>query len=610
MFLHRIQRSPDVDAFYYPNKDEEWQTLKWKAVGERVEAISGALCQLNLQNEERCAIFSNTCVEWILIDLGILCAGGATTTIYPSSTPEEASYILSDSGTKFVFAEDDDQVKKLITIRDQIPQVEKVIVINGASGHDGFVLSLGEFEKSGEAWNKENPDAFLERIKSQKPEHLATLIYTSGTTGLPKGVELTHDCWVFEAEAMDKLGIFSSTDKQYLWLPLAHSFGKVLAVSVIRIGIPTAIDGRIDKIIENLETVQPTFIAAVPRIFEKMYNKAIAKAKANGESSLKYKIFRWALSIGHIVSGLKQKNIEPTGLLRLRYGVAERLVFNKLRKKFGGQLKFFVSGSAPLSNDIASFFHAAGILILEGYGLTESSAASFVNLPNNFKFGTVGKALPGVDLKLIPIPSKEGEEPKKEILLSGRGIMRGYYRLPEVSTDTIHIDENGKTWLRTGDAGELDEDGFLKITDRIKNLIKTSGGKYVAPQKLEGKFKSLCQFASQAIVHGNKRNFCSMLITLDEDQLKEWAEDAGLHNLSYRELTEHSGVNQVIQTYVDALNEPLMSYETIKKFAILPSDFTIEGGELTPSMKVKRKFVEQKYKEVLDSFYSDSLQSI
>ncbi|MBM75055.1 MAG: long-chain fatty acid--CoA ligase, partial [Proteobacteria bacterium] len=412
------------------------------------------------------------------------------------------------------------------------------------------------------------------------------------------GVVLEHRCWVFEAEAMDKLGFLSPSDKQFLWLPLSHSFGKVLEMASIRIGYPTAIDGRIDRIATNLEELQPTFVAAVPRIFEKLYNKIVTKGSRN---KLSYRAFRFSQNVGQKVSAQKQQKLEPQGLLRLQNGIADLLVFRNIRAALGGRLRFFISGSAPLSADIASFFHAAGVLILEGYGLTESSAASFVNRPDDYRFGTVGKRLPGVDFKLA--------EADNEILLKGKGIMRGYYKLPEVNEETLStIGED--VWLHTGDIGQVDQDGFLKIVDRKKDLIKTSGGKYVAPQKLEGKLKSMCIYISEVLVHGNTRNFCSMLITIDEESITKWAEDAKLDNLSYKELTQHEAVKQVIQGYVDALNESLASYETIKKFAILEEEFTQEGGELTPSLKVKRKAVEQKYKHILDGFYQGALKEM
>lgn len=601
MLKQRIQSTPDADAFYYPDADDVWQTLSWSEVGQRAEAIGAGLHALGIALEERCSISSNTRIEWILVDLGILCAGGATTTIYPSCTAEESAYIIKDSGTRVLFAEDDAQVEKIMTVKDELPELIKIVNISGRGGHSDFVITLEQLESMGKIFLEKNRTTYDERFQSIHGEHVATLIYTSGTTGRPKGVVLTHDCWVFEAEAMDRMGFMSSADVQFLWLPLSHSFGKVLEVASIHIGYPTAIDGRLDRIVQNLGEVKPTFVAAVPRIFEKVYNKIVSGAKEAG--GVKHRLFKWALRVGTEVSALRQEGLEPQSLLKLKYGMANLVVFNKIKKLFGGRLKFFISGSAPLSYDIATFFHAADILILEGYGLTESSAASFVNRPDDYKFGTVGKPLPDVEVKL-DYKFGEGED-EGEILMKGRGIMREYYNLPEVTSQTIE-----ERWLRTGDIGRIDADGFLKITDRKKDLIKTSGGKYVAPQKLEGKIKALCPFVSQAIVHGNARNFCSMLVTLDEESIKKWAESAGLQSLSYKDLTKHEAVKAAIQPFIDTLNSDLAPYETIKKFGILPEDFTIEGGELTPSMKVKRKAVENKYMDVLDEFYTSSLQKL
>ncbi|MGC6510202.1 MAG: AMP-dependent synthetase/ligase [Myxococcota bacterium] len=601
MLKQRIQSTPDADAFYFPDTEDVWQTLRWSDVGQRTESIAAGLHTLGIGLEDRCSILCNTRIEWILIDLGILCAGGATTTIYPSCTAEESAYIINDSGTRILFVEDDAQVDKILAVKDGLPNLVKIINISGKGGHGDFVITLDNLEAMGKEFLKQNRDAYDSRIDSITKEHIATLIYTSGTTGKPKGVVLTNDCWIFEAEAMDRMGFLSSADVQFLWLPLSHSFGKVLEVASIHIGFPTAIDGRLDRIVQNLGEVKPTFVAAVPRIFEKVYNKIVSGAKDKGKTT--HRIFKWSLRVGSEVSALRQEGLEPKSLLKLKYGMANVLVFNKIKKLFGGRLKFFISGSAPLSYDIATFFHAADILILEGYGLTESSAASFVNRPDDYKFGTVGKALPDVDVKL-DYTYGEGED-EGEILMKGRGIMREYYNLDTVTSATIE-----DRWLRTGDIGRIDSDGFLKITDRKKDLIKTSGGKYVAPQKLEGKIKALCPFVSQAIVHGNARNFCSMLVTLDEESIKKWAEKAGLEDLSYTDLTKHDAVRSAIQPFIDTLNSDLASYETIKKFAILPEDFSIEGGELTPSMKVKRKAVESKYNDVLDAFYASALQGL
>lgn len=593
MFLHRIQATPDSDALSYPDANEEWKTLRWKDVGERVRAIACGLRALGLEAEQRASIISNTRYDWILIDIAIGCARGATTTIYPSTTTDGVEYILKDSETKVVFAEDASQVKKLLEIRAATPEVRKVIVMSGSGGHDGWVITLSELEELGRAWDKEHPGAYEEGIREVEPDHIATLIYTSGTTGEPKGVVLTNDCWVFEGEAMNNLGFLTPADKQFLWLPLSHSFGKVLEAAIIRIGVPTAVDGRIDRIVENLGKVRPTFVAAVPRIFEKVYNKVVSGAKEGGK--LKWKIFQWAVGVGKEVSQQRQAGRQPTGGLALKYSVADKLVFSKLRDRFGGRLRFFISGSAPLNRELAEFFHAANILIVEGYGLTETSAASFVNRPDKFKFGTVGLGLPGVEVKLDPDTS--------EILLQSRGVMRGYHNKPQATAETLFTDATG-TWLRTGDKGEIDPDGFLRITDRIKDLIKTSGGKYIAPQALEGNLKNKSTLIEQVLVHGNNRNFCSALITLNLEAAQKWAADNGKGQLSVAQLAKDPDLNAEIQRAINALNEGLARYETIKKFAVLERDFTIEGGELTPSMKVKRKTVEGMYKDLLDGFYA------
>ena len=595
MTHHRIHATPDAEAYYYPNEQDVWQTMLWRDVGVRVQSIAGGLRALGIAIEDRCAILCSTKVEWILVDLGINTAGGATTTIYPSTNSEDCAFILTDSDTKILFVENEEQVNKVLEQEESLKGLQKIILMHGRTHANPLVMTLAALEEMGTKRNQEFPEENQQRIDAIQPTHLATLIYTSGTTGTPKGVELLQDCWIFEAESMCNLGFLTPADKQFLWLPLSHSFGKVLEVSAIRIGIPTAVDGRLDKIGENLQYLQPTFVAAVPRIFEKLYNKIVSSAQDSG--GLRYRIFRWGLDVGQEVSALAQRGYAPKGTLLLKSAIADFLVFSKIKAKLGGKLKFFISGSAPLSHDIAVFFHAADVLILEGYGLTESSAASFVNRPQDFKFGTVGKELPGVEFKLAQEDS--------EVLIKGRGIMRGYHNRPEETAEAL---QDG--WLRTGDIGKIDSDGFLQIVDRKKDLIKTSGGKYVAPQKIEGKMKSLCPFVSQVLVHGNARNFCSMLVTLEEEHLKNWAEKAGLTNASYEELCGNPALKTIIQTYIDQLNQPLASYETIKEFAILPADFSVETGELTPSMKVKRKVVEQKYAQILESFYSSSLNTL
>jgi long-chain acyl-CoA synthetase len=591
MFLDRVAATPDRDAFLYPDGDK-WSKLTWRETGVRVREIACGLRVLGLENEQRCAILSGTRYEWILVDLGILCGGGATTTIYPSSTPDECAYILKDSGSSFCFAETDGQVAKLVAKRAELPELKQVIVIDGKGGHDGWVITLDELRAKGKAAHEKDAAAYEKVARSVKKDSLATMIYTSGTTGQPKGVELTHDCWVFEGEATSELGMTTIDDVQYLWLPLAHSFGKVLEAMQLAVGFTTAVDGRIDKLVDNLAVIKPTFVAAVPRIFEKVYNKVVTGATSAG--GLKASIFRWAIGVGKEVSQLRQKKQEPGGLLAFKYSVADKLVFSKLRERFGGRLRLFVSGSAPLSRDLAEFFHAAGLLILEGYGLTESSAATFVNRVGSYKFGSVGLPVPGMKVKIA--------EEDGEILLGGRGIMRGYHHMKEATAEALTSDH----WLRTGDIGHVDADGFLFITDRKKDLIKTSGGKYVAPQALEGKLKLLNPNISQVLVHGNNRNFCSALIALDAEAIQKWAQENGVSG-DYTALTKNEQVRAMIQASIDQLNQTLASYETIKKFAILPQDLTEAAGDLTASLKLKRKAVETKYKKILEDFYEGAL---
>jgi long-chain acyl-CoA synthetase len=471
----------------------------------------------------------------------------------------------------------------------------KVVLIDGApDGAAGeWVMTLSELETRGQEHLSEHPDAVSDAVAAIEGEHLATLIYTSGTTGKPKGVRLVHECWAYTADAIHAIGMIRPSDLEYLWLPLSHSFGKVLSGGHIRIGHTLAIDGRIPKLVDNLAVVKPMVMAAAPRIFEKVYNKVVQGAKEGGGA--KWKIFQWAVEVGKEVSKLKQQGKEPSGFLRVKHRIAHKLVYAKLQARFGGRLRLFISGSAPLSPEIAEFFHACGILIVEGYGLTESSAASFVNRDSKFRFGTVGLPFPGTEVKLAP--------EDKEILIKSPGVMRGYHNLPEESAQTLTPDG----WLRTGDIGDIDADGFLRITDRKKDLIKTSGGKYIAPQHIEGKIKSACPYVSQAIVHGDKRNFVTALLTLDEESIKKWAEGGALAGKSYGEIAAAAETKAMLQTYIDQVNKELAKYETIKKFEILPRDLSIEEGELTPSLKVKRKAVEKKYMELLDGMYKGAL---
>ncbi|MEV2274865.1 AMP-binding protein [Nocardiopsis sp. NPDC049922] len=609
MFTSRVAASGAAEAFSHPVPDptgdgETWATLSWAQTLDRVRHIALGLHSLGVTSQARCAIASSTRIEWILADLGVLCAGGATTTIYPSCTAPDCAYIVSDSGSMVAFAEDDEQVAKLRRQRARMPGLSRVVAFEGdAGGDDDWVIPLAELEERGARVAAERPELFDELVASVRPEHLATLIYTSGTTGRPKGVRLDHANWVYEAEALHTMdqelrerghALMTGDDVQYLWLPLAHVFGKVIQVSQLRIGFRTAVDGRMDRIVDNLAVVRPTFMAAAPRIFEKVFNRVVMQAREGGTA--RYRIFRWAAGVADRVAREREEGREPAGVLAVQYRIADRLVFSKLRARFGGRLRFFVSGSAPLAPEIGRFFYGAGITILEGYGLTESSGATFVNRPGDVRFGTVGLPVPGTEVRI----AEDGE-----VMLRGGGVMRGYHNLSG-ATQAV-LTEDG--WFATGDIGVL-ENGHLRITDRKKELIKTSGGKYVAPQGIEGRFKALCPYVSNLVVHGDRRPYCVALVALDPEAIDSWAADNGLGGLDYTALTREPAVRELVQEAIDTLNRDLPRHETVKRFAILPNELSVEEGEITPSLKMRRRAIEEKYRDLLDGMYEDTVQSL
>ncbi|MEW2188587.1 AMP-dependent synthetase/ligase [Streptomyces microflavus] len=612
LFIDRVAATPDGEAYRYPvpsasgEGPDDWKSLSWGQAAERVYAIAAGLVALGVQPEERVALSSATRVEWILIDLGVMCAGAATTTVYPSTNAEESAFILADSESRILIAEDAEQLAKARERRTELPDLAHVVVIDPAGVEpaegdpEGWIITLADLEARGNELLAKTPDAVTERVSAITADQLATLIYTSGTTGRPKGVRLPHDNWSYMAKATVSTGLINADDVQYLWLPLAHVFGKVLTSGQIEVGHVTAVDGRIDKIIENLPVVQPTYMAAVPRIFEKVYNGVASKARAGGGA--KYKIFLWAAGVAREYAKVSQDNFRRTGkasvpfVLGAKHKVADALVFSKIREAFGGRLRACVSGSAALAPDIGYFFAGAGVHILEGYGLTETSAASFVNPGEAYRTGTVGKPLPGTEVRI----ADDGE-----ILLRGPGVMEGYHKLPDKTEEVLESDG----WIHTGDIGELSADGYLRITDRKKDLIKTSGGKYVAPAEVEGQFKAVCPFVSNILVHGADRNFCTALIALDGPTILNWAAENGLEGKSYADVVAAPQTVELIDGYVKRLNEGLQRWQTIKKFRLLPRDLDVEHGELTPSLKLKRPVVEREYQGLIDDMYAGSREA-
>jgi long-chain acyl-CoA synthetase len=571
-FLAQCGRSPAAEAFRTPGTDG-WQSVSWADMALRATDLAGGLLALGVTLEQRVAIAASTRLEWVLADLAVALAGGATTTVYPSTNADDVRYILDDCAATVVFAEDATQLAKVRDGDGFVGAVRFAVVFDGV-GDGERILTLGELAELGRHHLRANPTAVVTATAGVRPEHLATIVYTSGTTGRPKGVELTHANWLYLGEAIASERVIRPDHLQFLWLPLSHVFGKLLLAAQYEIGFSTAIDGRVDRIVDNLAVIRPSFMAAAPRIFEKLYSRIVSAAEAQG--GVRAALFRWAFRVGTdaVRDRAGGRTVPPWRAVQL--AVADRLVFSRIRRRLGGSLEYLVSGSAALSPQIAEWFAAAGLPILEGYGLTETTGASFVNRPGDLRIGTVGQALPGTEVRI----ADDGE-----ILLRGPGIMRGYHGLPDQTAEVIDADG----WFATGDIGELSPDGFLTITDRKKDLVKTSGGKYIAPTAIESAVKAACSLVSNAVVIADGRNFASLLVTLDPEASTGVAADAA---------------RDVVQRAVDKVNAGLNRWETIKQLRILARELSVETGELTPSLKIKRAAVIRNHAELIDSIYA------
>jgi len=589
MFLERVAATPHAEAFRYP-QDHSWESVTWQQVGERVYNIAGGLVSLGIAPEDRVALASSTRYEWVLVDFAVMCAGAATTTVYPTTNAGDVAYIIANSGSRVVVAENQTQLDKLLEHRAELPDVTKVVMIDG-NGDGDWVITLAELEQLGKQLLADSPNAVKERATAVGPGRLASLIYTSGTTGRPKGVRLTHGAWTYTAAAIDSLNILGPDDLNFLWLPLAHAFGKVMLALPLQIGFPTAIDGRPERIVDNLATLHPTIMGAAPRIFEKAHARIEGMVAERGR--LTKKMFDWAIGVGVKVSRTRQAGKKPSFASSLAYKVADRMVLSTIRERFGGRLRFFVSAAAALDREVAQWFDAVGIIVLEGYGLTETAAASFINRPDAYRFGTVGWPFPATDVKI----ADDGE-----ILLRGPGLMTSYHDLPDATAEALDADG----WFHTGDIGEIDTDGFLRITDRKKDMFKTSQGKYVAPSAIDARFKGLCPYVSELLVYGEAKPYCAALVSLDSEAITDWAGKNGLASKSFAEIARDQKTQELIAGYIDALNVELNRWEQIKRFAILDRELSIESGDLTPSLKLRRKVVIEKFADRLSALYEQS----
>jgi len=590
LFFDAVQAYGRHAAAFRYKADGAWRDVTHQEAAARVQALSLGLRELGLVAGEKVALLAETRLEWALTDYACLCARATDVPIYPTLPAHQVEYILRDAGAAAVVCSTAAQVEKIRAVRGGLPSLRHVIVFDAAAGAGGDgVLTLAELEARGRAAAAKYPH-FREEALAVRPENLATLIYTSGTTGEPKGVMLTHDNICANVRACVETLRVSENDSCLAWLPLSHILERMVDYYFLHVGVQINYAESVEAVPQNLQEVRPTIVAAVPRLYEKVYARVLENALTGG--ALKRRIFLWARRVGeqwttHRLSGIPL----PLGL-RLKHALADRLVFSKLRARTGGRIKLFVSGSAPLSAEIARFFYSAGLPVIEGYGLTETSPVLTLNPLQRPKFGSVGKAIPGVRLKV----AADGE-----ILAQGPNVMQGYYNKPQETREAI--DAGG--WFHTGDIGELDAEGYLKITDRKKDLLKTAGGKYIAPQPIENTVR-LNKFVASAVVLGDQRKFPIILIVPNFIQLERWAQERNLTYASPAELIRLTDVHAKMEREVIGGLRDLAKFEMPKKVVLIERDFTIESGELTPSLKVKRRQVEKNYKDLIDRVYAEA----
>ena len=589
MFWDRVERSGDRPAQQF-KQGADWKTITWREVGDVVREVALGLIALGREKGEMVALLSTSRAEWVQADFAIFSAGCVTVPVYPTYPPDLISYVVNDSGAKTIIVEDSAQLAKVLQARDKMPALQQIVVIAGydAPQPPKMVMTWESLRRLGRESDAAHKSTLADRVASTRPTDLATIVYTSGTTGPPKGVMQTHGNHVAAVTASKQATPVQEGWVHLLFLPLAHSFARLESFLGVTHGLTTAFAENLDKVGENLRETRPHFICSVPRVFEKVYGKILAGVEAG--SPAKKKIFSWAVSVGRDVSRHQQRGQPVPATLELKREVAHKLVFSKLHAALGGRLQWAVSGGAPLARDIAEFFHAAGILLLEGYGLTETCPALTFNRPDRFKFGSVGQTLPGVQLRI----AEDGE-----ILARGPNIATlGYYKQPEATREVF--DPDG--WFHTGDIGTVDQDGFLVITDRKKDLIVTAGGMNIAPQNIENLLKA-DPFISQVMVYGDRRPYPVALITINPEELSKFAREQGILTSEAAAIVKHPKVAERVGRTVEEKNTQLQSYAKIKRFTVLPTDFSLDGGELTPTLKVKRKVVSQKYKDAIEELY-------
>jgi long-chain acyl-CoA synthetase len=585
MFKNVCEKNKDKVAYRYKD-GEEWKPVTWGENQEACKKISKSLMALGVGRNDKVDILSWTRLEWLQVDIATVSIGAVVVGIYPSNLADDCAYILNHSDAVILFVENEDQLKKILTVRDHLPQLKHIIIIQGDSSGKTDVMTWAEFMEKG---RRVEDAEFLARTRELKSDDVASIVYTSGTTGTPKGAMITHENLIFTSwSALQSLYI-EPYFENLLFLPLAHVFARIIVYVCLRAALTTSIAESMDTVVENLKEIRPHFFGSPPRLYERAYGRITSNAQDAG--GIKYKLFKWALKVGYAVSELKQRKEPVKGLQSFKNKLASKIVFSKIQAALGGNVVYGISGAAPLNKAIAEFFHACGVLILEGIGMTENTSFSNVNLYDKYKFGSVGPTGPEIEQKI----AQDGE-----VLYRGKNVMKGYYKDPEATAETI--DKDG--WLHTGDIGMIDEDGYLYITDRKKDLIVTSGGKNVAPQRVE-KIMLTSRYIGQVVVYGERKKYLSGVVTLDREQLEAWATKQGISTGSWEELCTHPKVIELVDNEVAEKNKSLSSFETLKKVLIVPEEFSIESGEMTSSLKIKRNAVTEKYRGRLDALYED-----
>jgi len=584
LFEQAIQNYGDKPALAHKPKGGTYQDISYTEFGESVDTFSRGLTAIGIQKGDRVAILSENRPEWAITDFGILKIGAVNVPMFSTLTAAQVGYILKDSGSKVICVSTKDQLEKVTSIRDEVPSLEHIIIYNELDDEvpAGVIQFVDVCSKGTET---ETPiDIDIDE------NDLATIIYTSGTTGNPKGVMLTHANFISNYNAAKSLIDVGETDVLLSFLPLSHVFERLGGHYVpLFSGAKVAYAESTFTVAQNMQDVSPTVMLSVPRLYETMHDRVLRAVQAG--SSLKQKIFHWGVSVGSTVSSKIQHGEKPSAILKLKQSIADKLVFAKLKAATGGRLRFFVSGGAALPKSIAEFFHAAGILILEGYGLTETSPIISMNHPGKWKFGTVGAPIPDIEVKI----AEDGE-----IITRGPHVMNGYFNNEEATTEAI--DSDG--WFHTGDIGIIDENGFIKITDRKKNIIVLSNGKNVAPQPIESQLVQ-SPFITQIILVGNERKNIAALIVPNFDALKSWAKENGIETTDLPEILKTREVQQLIQSQIRERLTDFADFEQVRRFALLEKEFSQEEDEMTPTLKLKRNVIIEKYGDVIEGMYPE-----